>query len=373
MNKLFGFFLALLVAVAPVNVGRATLVSLPSPIIFPGIVGAMAGGPGFGTAATLDATGEYITYVQVAREDMVLSHVGFRVGTVANSPTVEVRIETLDASGIPSGTLWGTNTNGTSATLTTNSNPLVALTAAATITKGEAFAVKIVWGGVATSSVIVQLTNSLPMPYNSSAPYSVINTTGSAVKASLGAMGSLAFGSSATTFYYVPGFFPTTAFSGAVFNNTNSAKRGLKFTIPMKARAIGIRWLGGAAVGDYNAVLLDTSNNVLATGTFDGDVTAANSGAPLSVYFTTQATLTPGTYRVAIEPTTTTNVNVSTYTLPSSDYFSATPAGLTAVYSTFVSGTWTDSTTQLPAMDVILDQLDDGAGSGGTAPRCIGC
>lgn len=76
-----------------------TLVTLPSPIYWPGNAGALAGGPSLVTVATLDASGEYAAYVQVAREDMVISHVGFRAGTATNSPTVEVRIETLDSSG----------------------------------------------------------------------------------------------------------------------------------------------------------------------------------------------------------------------------------------------------------------------------------
>lgn len=342
-----------------------TLVTLPSPIYWPGNAGALAGGPSLVTVATLDASGEYAAYVQVAREDMVISHVGFRAGTATNSPTVEVRIETLDSSGVPSGTLWDTNTNGTSGVITTNSNPLVALTASASISKGQAFAVKILWGGVATSSIIVQSINQ-NTPFLATVPYSVVNTTGSAVKSASGT-GTIALGSSSSAFYYVPGHFPISGITiSGTFNNTNGARRGLKFTPPMAARAVGFRWAGSSAVGDFDAVLYDVSDNVLSTTSFDGDVTGASNNGTAIIFFDTQVDLTAGdTYRIAIVPSSATNANLGLITLPSADYFTASPAGATAVYSTYASGSWTDSTTQLPLMDVILDQLDDGAGTGG--------
>lgn len=381
MRKLFGLFLLALAFLVGGSTGRATLVNLPTPLYFPGLVGSYIGGLNFGTAATLDASGEYITYVVTARENMTLSHIGFRAGTVANAPTVDVRIETVDGSGIPSGTLWnlngtGANPSGTSGTVTTNSNPIVALADAAIIVKGDVFAVKILWGGVATSSIIVQhIVGWSPPAGVSNLPYTVINTTGSAVKASP-STATVAFGSSLTTFYNVLGSVPTSAVtSNSQFNNTNSAKRGLKFVAPMNARAIGMRWVPFTAVGNYNAVLYDTSDNVLATVSMDGDVTAASGNAPIAVYWTSAYSITAGTtYRIAIEPTSATNVNVGTVTLPSSDYYSASPASAssTATYTTQVSSTWTDSTTQLPIMDLIIDQVDNGAGIGGSSPRTIG-
>jgi hypothetical protein len=72
----------------------------------------------------------------------ITGHVGFRAGTAAGSPTIEVRIETLDASGLPSGTLWATNTNGTTGTVSSNTYVLWALTASASIAKGQMFCVR---------------------------------------------------------------------------------------------------------------------------------------------------------------------------------------------------------------------------------------
>lgn len=349
-----------------------TLVSLPSPVLFPGILMGVIGVPGLGTVATLDASGEYVAYVFCAREDMTISHVGFRAGTVANAPTADVRIETLDGTtGLPSGTLWNSptdTTSGTSATITSNSNPLVALTAAASITKGQVFCVKIVWGGVATSTLIIQ-DFSIPAP-SSNLPYRVINTGTPTKSLMQTALATLALGSNSTTFYQVPASLPVSSNANNTFNNTNSARRGLKFTPPMKCRAIGLRWHNSSQVGDFNAVIFDDAGTPLEFGNsstaFEGDNSGASASGTISVYFDNAVTLSAGTtYRAVIEPTSATNLNISTVTLPSADYYGATPGRSTATYTTYVASTWTDSTTQIPLMDVILDQLDDGAGSGG--------
>lgn len=344
-----------------------TLVSLPSPMAFPGLVGALTGSPSLGTAATLTSAGHYMAWVFCAKEDMTISHVGFRAGTASGSPTIEVRIETVDTStGLPSGTLWATNTNGTTGTVSTNTNPLQALTASASITKGQIFCVKIAYSS--GTSQIIQSVQSMAYPGNSVLPYQIVNT-GTPTRGQMnGSIALLALGSSTTTFYHVPGSIPISAIAGGTFNNTNSAKRGMRFVPPMNCRAIGIKWHNSSSSGDLNVVLYNDAGTELSNSStaFDGDLNGAGANAASTVYFDNPVTLTAGTaYRIAIEPSSATNVNVGTMTLPSSDYFSGTPAKDMAVYTSFSTSTWTDSTTQLPVMDLIIDQVDDGAGSGG--------
>lgn len=345
-----------------------TLVSLPSPIHWPGICGSTSGTIGIGTAATLDAAGEYAAYVFCAREDMVVSHVGFRAGIVAGAPTADVRIETLDATGLPSGTLWATDTNGTTGALSSNTYNLQALTASATIAKGQTFCVKIAYAS--GTSLVVQQLSSFMAPFHSSQPYTV-NNTGTPTKGSFNGLAALiALGSNSTTFYQIPYSIPATAAGAGAFNNTSSAKRGLRFTPPMDCRAIGMRWHNSNATGDFNAVLYNDAGTELSSSStaFDGDYSAVTANGTWTVYFDNTVTLDAGTaYRIAIEPTSATNVNVSTITLPSTDYRTAGPAKLTAHYTTFATATWDDGATNqavLPLMDVIIDQVDDGTGSG---------
>lgn len=345
-----------------------TLVSLPSPIAFPGLLISPSNTPNIGTVATLDASGEYVAYIFSAREDMTISHVGFLVGAVTNSPTMEIRIETVDASGLPSGTLWATNTNIVTAALSSGWT-LQALTASASVTKGQMVCVKLLWGGAATSTLIVQHLLNTTSGFGGNLPYSVINT-GTPTKTGISNLPALALGSSLTTFYNVPGFVAFNAHTANAFNNTSSAKRGLRFVPNFNCRAVGIRWFKGNATGDCNISLMDDAGTELSGSStaLDNDHTLVTQTGSVAVYFDNPVVLAAGTaYRVALQPTSATNINITTLTLPSSDYFSATPAKSAAVatYATFATATWTDSTTQIPLMDVLLDQIDNGEGSGG--------
>jgi hypothetical protein len=345
-----------------------TLVSLPSPIYWPGLCGLPTGSVAVGNASTLSSAGHYQSYIFCAKEDMTVSHVEFRAGTATGSPTIEVRIETVDATGLPSGTLWATNTNGTTGTITSNTNVLQALTASASITKGQIFCVMMKYAS-GTSQVIGAIS-SFTTPVQSSLPYIVTNT-GTPTKSAIttGTSPNLALGSSSTTFYHLPGAFPLSSVTGGGFNNTNSAKKGLRFTPPMNCRAIGVRWYNQNAAGDYNAIIFNDAGTELSSSStaFDGDHNAASGSACLSAYFDNTVTLTAGTtYRVAIEPSSATNASVYALVLPSANYRGATAAGTTAHYTTFATATWTDTATDtIPLMDIIIDQVDDGTGSGG--------
>jgi hypothetical protein len=342
-----------------------TLVSLPSPIQFPGICGNISNTPAVANATALTAAGHYQAYVFCAREDMTISHVAFRIGSAMGSNGVDVRIETVATTGIPSTTLWATNTNGAQ-TVAGNTNYLTALTASASITKGQIFCVKLAYSS--GTSFTPQSLNSIASPYNSDLPYAVLNT-GSDVKSTLPSTAVIGLGSNSTTFYQVPGAIPPVAYAAGAFNNTSSAKRGLRFTPPMNCRAIGLRWYNSGANGDYNAVLYNDAGTELSSSStaFDGNHSTEIVTGTETVYFDNTVSLSAGTtYRIAIEPSSATNVNVSTQTLATVDYRGGTPAKLTAHYTTFATATWDDTNTSvLPLMDLIIDQVDDGAGTGG--------
>jgi hypothetical protein len=249
---------------------------------------------------------------------------------------------------------------------------LTALGASATISKGQMFAVKIAYAS-GTSQVIQRLDGILPAAANV-LPYSVVNT-GTPTKGAAGYTILLALGSNSTTFYQIPGAIAANSFTAGTFNNTNSAKRGLRFVPPMNCRAIGMRFYTGSTSGDYNISIMNDAGTELSSSStaYDGDQTASG-GSMTTAFFDNAVTLTAGTaYRIAIEPTSATNSGVTFYTLPSADYYTASPGGANATYATLASGTWTDSTTQVPIMDVLLDQIDDGTGSGsGGGQRVFG-
>jgi len=297
---------------------------------------------------------------------MVVSHVGFNAGTATGSPTCTVSIEGVATTGFPDGAATFGGSAGTTATITSDTWVLTALGGSATIPRGSIFCVKIAYAS--GTSQVIRHVGSIVLNVMCSLPYRVINT-GTPTRAIMqDYIPLVALGSSSTVFYQLTNALPLTATAAGGFNNTNSAKRGLRFVIPMDCRAAGIRWFNTSSTGNYNIVLYDDAGAELSSSStaIDGDHNANGTFGSINAHFDNPVTLAAGTaYRIAIEPSSTTNVNVQTFTLPSSDYFSGTPAGGTAVYTTFATATWTDSTTQLPMMDLIIDQLDDGAGGGG--------
>lgn len=308
--------------------------------------------------ATLDAAGEYGAVCIAAREDMTISHVGFRPGMVSGSGTVDIRIETVDSgTGLPTGTLWAANTNIAGGALTTSTWSLQALTAAASISRGQTFAVKIAFNS-GTSVVVSGWSGYSPV---SNLPYQVINA-GSPTKDRIANPPFLALGSSSSAFYSVGHFVATTTVSNTTFNNTSSAKRGLRFQVPFKCRCVGLRTYLGTSTGDLNIIMMDDSGTELSsTSTARAHAqTGASTGATYSIPFDNPVTLTPGVwYRAVLEPTSATNIGLSYFTMPSADYISGTPFGANAQYTEY-AGSWTDYNDRVPMIDLLVDQLDDG-------------
>lgn len=347
-----------------------TLVTLRKPFLWPGVTGKITLQPALATAVILDGAGDHQSYVFAARESMTITHVGFKPGAAAGSPTVDVRIETVGATGLPSGTLWATDTNIVTAAIASNTYSQQALTASASIAAGQVFAIKVAY--VSGTSLVLQHLGS--MTWESEAfPYSVTNTTGADAKASAlqTALGCFSAWSSSTAPYSLEGMVPASAHALNSFNNTNSAKRGLKFTAPFDGRLIGIRFYHAAQVGDFNVVLFDDAGTPAELGStstaYDGDLNALANAGSLFCPFDNAVTVAAGTtYRAMVEPSSATNVNLSTLTVPGADYRNATPWGTDGHYTTFASAAWDDTnTTVFPILDLVFDQIDDGAGTGG--------
>lgn len=349
------------------------LISLGTSLPWPGLIEAPTGGISLGSAITMTAAGHYIAYIISAKEAMVVSHVGFRNSTATGSPTVDVRIETVDATtGQPTGTLWSPTTNLVSGTLTTNTWNLLALTSSATISKGQVFAIVLRYNS-GTSIIINSFGGAFLGGKNF--PYQITNT-GTPTKATM-TMVPIALGSSSTVFYNVRGLWPVSAVATNTFNNTNSARRGLRFKLPFPARATAIRFGDSTSTGDFRVTIYDDAGTELSSShnDFDGDVLANLNGVTYAQLANTVDLAADTWYRAVVEPQSATNITLFTLTLPSLNYIKAIAGTANAHYTTYASGAWTDTATdQLPILDVLLDAFadDTGTGSGGSTARVIG-
>jgi hypothetical protein len=84
--------------------------------------------------------------------------------------------------------------------------------------------------------------------------------------------------------------------------------------------------------------------------------------------FASSVTLEPGTYYVAVEATSGTNIGLGVITFPSATWRAGSPfGGADVVYTGATNapsgtGSWTDTTTKQAMIALLIDGVDDGAG-----------
>jgi hypothetical protein len=284
-----------------------------------------------------------------------VTDVGFLIGSATGSPTADVRIETVDSSMNPSGTLFGTNTNAISATLTNGWNT-VTLTAAASIPRGSIFAVKIVYNS-GTSFQTKRKTDGL----RNGLPFHVTNVTGSAVKSSVCFL--MALGSSPTDWYAIPGMAAEVTTQTITFNNSVAgAKRGLRFKVPVACRCAGFQIGQPIFSGDFNLRLEDDSGAELSGSSIAVDGSVGWGAVGYYYFFDNPVDLDANTwYRVSIEPTTGTNVQFFVQNLPSADYRHTLgwDGGNCQYFTHTTAGGFDDSDTDtVPFCFLLLDQIE---------------
>ena len=309
-----------------------------------------------------------------------IARIHFRTNTVTTGDTVDIRIETVNASGQPSGTLWATNTNVAQLILLTDDNLLfrtATLTASATVAIGDTIAIVLKLPSAAVGNMnITRAPGTIGVrgfPY-SGGPLTTdkVDQTGShfAIEYDDGVIefpaGTL------------PGACTITAQS--MSSSTNPDEAGILFTAPFTCRVVGWwAWAAVSAAADFRIALYASGNNTpLATSTMDGDFTTS-TGARMEMGawddVTDGITLTVGSaYRLAAVMLTTTASNFYRMTMERAACFDG--LGLPGAQRTVRNrsstadpdtAAWTEVATERFEIGLIIDQIDNGVG--GAPPR----
>ena len=319
----------------------------------------------------LDATTDRVAVVFAIPKTGNLVSIMFSTRTVTTSQSIDMRLETVDATnGNPSGTLYHANATASVASPTSNTVYEPAFTAFA-VTAGDMVAAVIQFTSTAGNLQIHahnQFFNSVRIPYG------VYNLTGSYAKDTSVAMNILLKYDDGL--YYEVGVLPPLANLGSavtVAYNSGSTtnERGIKFQVPAPVRVCGA-WLNayGATGGTYDVVLYDSDGSTVVTSvSFDGDIQAGSNGAGyIYVRFNTTKVLTINTYyRLTLKPTNTTNVTLTEYTFSSTAHMDAVSGGSNFHRTVKTSGSWVDTTTVRSWIGLVVDQFDNGAGGGGSS------
>lgn len=353
------------------------------PILLP--LDGIGGAAGY-NATTLDAAEELVVFLLRAPRTGSISKIGWRVGTVSSPVmTLDIGIEQpADAVGAPvatsvaSRTLWGANTYGQENMSGASAGVrYTALTAAASVTEGDLIAVTIRASAVTSGSLTVAT--------NISASFVGRNLYQGAYVNSAWALTDRE--SPVSLFYDGVGPVYTlganaafgTASSSSYQQSTNPNRRGckFKFTFPAKILAIGV-WLDQ----DVDAVLTvyDTDEYTpLATFTFDKDIRSATSNSCNWAYFATPITIAKDVfYRWAVYPNASgTNISLAKFSVANDGAYKGIAAccmGVNLISTTINnepssgSHSWTDTDTERYCCVFLIEQLDDGASTGGGGP-----
>lgn len=258
--------------------------------------------------------------------------------TVATGATMEVRLETIDATlnpAGPSGTLHSSGTNGTTvvATSATNTVFTTTLTNPAAVTRGDLRGVVIKQPNSSPGDMRIQTFgdngggNQIALPYmvqNQATSPTVTWTT-----AENGGSLILALNYDDGTSVVPDGFSACSAINGASYNtSTTPDVKGAHFTTEVDLVVRGAwAWLFGN--GDFDVKLVNTTyhqaNNtgVLASVSVDKDVKSQGFGGVYLLEFASDVNLPAGTYRLIVEPTTTTSVQFYDQTMLSQAVFNS--------------------------------------------------
>lgn len=319
----------------------------------------------YGTASgafqnsTADAVGEgFGVVINAFPIDATIRKFGLMLGTTTTGGTCDWRVETV-TSGLPSGTLWATNTNASVVVANADDNVLKvsgALTADATIAAGDTVAfIATVPSGY--NGAFQSHSNAWDRP--DVMTYHVANT---------GTWGKLTtplilyLEDSSGNPVLVDGCFPINARTLTGYNSGSSpANRGNKMTILTKCRCIGIWTYISATNADTKGTLYDNSDTDLGNDT----ITAVNGTGVVHFYFDPVTLNVGDVVRAIISPTTGTSINSREVTVPSSSYMDGLPGGTSVFLTRGSTGSWTDVSTDRFMCGLILDQEDDGTGVGG--------
>jgi len=318
---------------------------------------------------TIDAASEKAAFVFRAPKTGTISKVAFRTETVTTGATVDVRLETVStANGDPTGTLLGTNSNGSQVIADADDDTwfTTSLTTGVAVTRGDLMSAVIVNpAGSPGSMLIAELDDSLVFygfPYGDAYTASWSKRTDYAI---------MAFEYDDGSYATVPQAFPVSNINSVAFNNTSDPDhRGLKFKLPFPFRLAGI-WLLLDLDGDADIKLYDSDGtSVLATTSIDSNVRYTTSSKVLFVDFASPQSLSKDvSYRVVVEPTSATSVTLFDFDVNSAAVMDAFSGGQDFHHTEKKDAGWTDTTTKRPWIGLLIDGFDDGAGGSTSGAR----
>lgn len=320
----------------------------------------------------IDASGEKVALIFQAAFTGNLRTIMFRTATVTTGGTVDVRLETVDAtSGDPDGTLVGTNTNASVVIAAADDNTVftATLTADAAVTRGNLYAVVIVAGSPGNINIATFDIDATSTGF----PYGDLYTT-SWTKQARRMLCAVA--DSSGVFYNIAGVTFFSSITERNFGNSSTPDVwGIRFQVPFPCTIRGF-WMTAELDGDATVKLYDSDGvTVLTSVTFESSQRGSAAEVTHRHAFPADVSLAKDTYYyLGLEPVFSTTVGFYTAALPSLAVMDAWDGGalvhVASAKDPSGTGSWTHHNNGTDGylkawMGVELSAFDDGTGGGG--------
>lgn len=312
----------------------------------------------------LDVAGERVTWVVRATKGGNLRKVGFRTGSVTTAVTLNIRVETVNAEGNATGTLWATNTIGTVVSPAANTWYWVTLTADATLSIGSLFAICIDFTGVGNLQISGTTTATGRL---GGIPY--LNTRDAGVWTRVNDVPNVGLEYSDASRPWCDAL-PIMSVTNRTFNNGSTPdERGIRFKFPFACEIMGaiVRASISTAPSAYTITLYDSADAILSSPVQDTDIQISGRPPVFVPFPEGLIAISANTlYRLTVSPTAASNISLVEYDVDSTGTMESHSGGL-EIYRTerTDAGVWTDTPTGrsliVPLVASIADALQSGA------------
>lgn len=286
----------------------------------------------------------------------------FLTGTVTTPTDTDIRIETIASTGLPTGTLWGTNTNVTllSGSITANTWTTVTLTADAAVNQGDNFAIVIFPSGLPVYQILSIVTG-----YELGFPYRVSSNAGT--YSSIVSSNTIGVEYSDGSFAYMPNVVPAKAINThTIASNTTPDEIALKFQLPFSARVTGAwAWQTRGAAATFKTILYDSDGSTV-LGFSPTTIGGFTTGRVRVVRFPSSVTLLASTdYFLSVQPQSTTSLDVYSIDVNAANLLDQMEGGQNFRYADRTDvGAWSETATRRPYIGLIIDGIDIPSGGG---------
>jgi len=167
--------------------------------------------------------------------------------------------------------------------------------------------------------------------------------------------------------YGIPGTYPVTGSSAFSVTGINTGSTpdeiGVKFQVPFPCRVRGIHWNGGLANAADQFKLYNAADSVLGTITIDSDQVYSTRGQ--FHLFAADIELTKDVwYRITLLPGGGNSCSVNEFEVASAAYLDQFAGGQNYHRTERTdAGGWTDTTTKVPVISLLINGFDDGTGA----------